>query len=144
MASRLHRAGFADGAVFHAYHGYECVISALIAARGYAVPPEGWTRLTLPSGRVVAAYPSPGGGVLDRSAHRARLLLFAELSDRSRPYARTHAVVSRFLTLGDRMNSLYYDPSADLLPQDRYTASFAMSTLSLVHRFAREVWQEIR
>src|SRR5438270_9855049 len=74
MASRLLRAGFADGAIFHTYHAYECVLSALIAAHGHPVPPEGWTTITTPSGRTVSLYPSPSGGIPDRSAHRARQL----------------------------------------------------------------------
>lgn len=44
-------AEFADGAIFHTYHAYECVLSAFIAAHNYPVPPEGWTKLTSPSGK---------------------------------------------------------------------------------------------
>src|SRR5688500_7841788 len=76
MASHLLASGFADGAVFHTYHAYECSLNALIAARGYPVPPDGLTRLTLPSGRTIRVYPSPGGGIREQSAHKARILLF--------------------------------------------------------------------
>src|SRR5947207_941429 len=81
MAALLLRSGYADGAAFHNYHAYECCLSALIAARGFDVPPEGWTRLVTPAGPVVQAYPSPGGGIQERSAHKARLLFFNELAD---------------------------------------------------------------
>jgi len=57
MASRLLDSGFADGATFHAYHAYECVLSSFIAAHGYLVPPEGWTKITRPSGKAVLVYP---------------------------------------------------------------------------------------
>jgi HEPN domain-containing protein len=30
MAARLLDSGFADGAVFHTYHAYECVLSAFV------------------------------------------------------------------------------------------------------------------
>lgn len=62
MASRLLDSGFSDGAIFHAYHAYECVLSAFITAHNYPVPPEGWTKLTSPSGKSILAYPSPRGG----------------------------------------------------------------------------------
>ena len=49
MAERLRRSDYFDGAVFHAYHAYECAISAFLAARGVSVPPshQGWLQLFL-------------------------------------------------------------------------------------------------
>ncbi len=76
MASRLLRGGFPDGAVFHAYHAYECTLSSLIASRNFAVPPEGWSTLTSPSGTTIKAYPSPLGGIRDRSAHKLDFVHF--------------------------------------------------------------------
>lgn len=61
MASRLLDSGFADGASFHAYHAYECVLSAFIAGHSYPVPPEGWTKLVTPKGKDIFNYPSPRG-----------------------------------------------------------------------------------
>jgi HEPN domain-containing protein len=52
MASRLLDSGFADGTVFHAYHAYGCVLSALIAAKGYPVPPDGKTQTISPRASV--------------------------------------------------------------------------------------------
>lgn len=143
MASLLMRAGYADGAVFHAYHAYECMLSALIAAKGYPVPPEGWTRLDLPSGRTVAAYPSPGGGIQDRSAHKARIVFFDQLADRTKPYFAAPARLSRFLTVQDRLDALYYNAAKNHLPEQRYPASFATGLLPTVRQFVRDVGIEI-
>jgi hypothetical protein len=137
-------AGFADGAVFHAYHAYECVLSAMIAAHGFPVPPAGRTRLPGPGGRTIMGYPSPGGGIVDSSGHRARIFLFDELADRARPYFATHGLLSRFLTPEDRMDSLYYDATFDQMPSEKYSHSHASGLLPTVHQFAREVWREIR
>jgi hypothetical protein len=144
MARQLLRAGFPDGAVFHAYHAYECTVSALIAAHGYAVPPEGWTKLISPTGKTIQAYPSPGGGIPEKSAHKARLVFFHELADRTKPYFATHAVLSRFMTLSDRMDALYYNAHRGQLPHQRYSRAFATGLLPDVLKFAQEVWQEIR
>lgn len=90
MAAVLLHAGFADGTVFHAYHAYECVLSAFIAAKGYPVPPEGWTTLRSPSGQTIKAYPLNPVPIQDRSAHKARLIFFDQLAERAMPCFATH------------------------------------------------------
>jgi hypothetical protein len=144
MASRLLDSGFSDGAIFHTYHAYECVLSAFIAAHNYPVPPEGWTKLASPSRKSVLAYPSPKGGIQDRSAHKARLMFFVELADTTKTYATIHSTLCRYLTLDVRMDSLYYDASLDRLPHQTYGHPFAISLIPQVHLFAHEVWKEIR
>jgi len=144
MASRLLRRGFADGAAFHAYHAFECTLSAHIAASGYEVPPEGWTRLHTPSGKTIRAYPSPGGGIQDRSAHKARLVFFDQVADRTKPYFATYSILSRFLTVDARNDALYYDAPSDLLPQQHYPRAQVAGLLPLVRQFAREMWREIQ
>ena len=143
IASRLHRAGFLDGAVFHAYHAYECVLSAFIANSGYPVPPEGWTKLKLPSGKTRWVYPSPSGYITERSAHKARIIFFDELANRTKPYCQTHARLKRFITFDDRLNALYYDASTDTLPYERYQSAIVQGLLLEVHQFAWDVRREI-
>ena len=109
------RAGFTDGAMFHTYHAYECAMSALIAAHGVPVPPS----------------------------HVGRLALFGQLLDATKPYAATQLRLSR-LTVQVRNASLYYDERNDLLPTDRPGTARVTWMLPLAHRFAREVWREIR
>ena len=144
MASRLVDSGFADGAVFHAYHAYECVLSALIAAKGYPVPPDGKTPKVSPKGHKVFGYPSPKGNFLQHGTHKVRQIFFDELADKSKPYQAQHQVLSRFITLDDRMDSLYYDTTRDQLPYEVYNHSFAAGMIPQIHLFAREVWKEIR
>ena len=115
MAERLLRSGFGDGAVFHAYHAYECAVSALIAASGVPVP----------------------------LSHGGRFALFGRLRDATKPYAMTQWRLYR-LTIQARNRSLYYDEGADQLPTDRFSTAFAEQLLPVVHQFCREVWQEIR
>jgi hypothetical protein len=143
MASRLLISGFADGATFHAYHAYECVLSSFIAGCGYPVPPEGWTKLISPK-KTIWAYPSPRGGIPDRSAHKARLAFFNELADSTKPYFLLLATLRRYLTLDVRMDSLYYDANLDRLPHNAYSHPFALGLIPEVHLFAQEVWKEIR
>lgn len=143
MAARLLRSGFADGAVFHAYHAYESALSALIAAKGYPVPPEGWGRLQLPSGRTIVAYASPLGGIQDRSAHKARIVFFDQLADQTASYHAIHTRLRRILTIQDRLDALYYNAAKDHLPEQRYDTSFATGLLSMVRQFVREVRIEI-
>lgn len=114
MAERLIRSGFADGAMFHAYHAYECAISALIAASGVAVPPS----------------------------HAGRFVLYEQLRDAAKPYATT-ANELEALTVQTRNDALYYDEANDILPADRFTVADAARLLPIVHRFAQEVWREI-
>ena len=101
MAHRLRRASYLDGAVFHAYHGFECMLSALIAGKGYPVPPRGWTSLELPSGETIQAYPSPLGAIRDRNAHTARPVFFDQLADRAQPYyTPRHDILDTYLHSG--------------------------------------------
>lgn len=115
MAERLLRSGFADGAVFHAFHAYECTVSALIAARGIPVPPN----------------------------HARRFALFQALRSAASPYATTQAGLDLF-TVATRNASLYLDGRTGLPPADQFDAAFVHRVLPIVHRFSREVWEEIR
>jgi hypothetical protein len=144
MASRLVDSSFIDGAVFHIYHAYECTVSSLIAAKGFAVPPDGKVLLTLSSGKQKKGYASPRGGITENSTHKARLILFNQLADPTKGYTRIHRSLGRFMVLGDRMDALYYDVKKDLLPHERYDRAFAVGAYSLVRQFAREVWKDIR
>lgn len=144
MASRLLDSGFPDGSVFHAYHAYECVLSALIAAKGYPVPPDGKKQMISPKGNKVFGYPSPQGNFLQQGTHKVRQIFFIELADMSKPYYAQHLVLSRYITLNDRMDSLYYDTARDQLPYQVYNQNFAVGIIPEIHLFAREVWKEIR
>ncbi len=144
MASRLMDSGFADGAVVHAYHAYECVLSAFIAAKGYPVPPDGKAQTVSPKGTKVFGYPSPQGNFLQYGTHKVRQIFFMELADKNKPYHSQHLVLSRFITLNDRMDSLYYDTTRDQLPSQVYNRNFAVGIIPQIHVFAREVWKEIR
>jgi HEPN domain-containing protein len=115
MAERLRRSGFFDGAAFHAFHAFECIASALIAARGEPVPPN----------------------------HARRFRLFSQLRDASSPYAATYASLD-LLTVPMRNASLYLDEQSGRLPSDLFHATFVDYVLPLVLQFSREVWDEIR
>ena len=66
IASRLLRAGFPDAAYFNAYHAFECAVSAVIAAKGYQVPPEG--KIKIKAGKkTIRYYPSPSGQIKEDS-----------------------------------------------------------------------------
>jgi hypothetical protein len=145
MADDLLKGGFADGAVFHTYHAYECVLSSLIAANGYEVPPNGLVTGPSPTtGRQVRLYPGPSGAIVDVSAHRLRIVLFAQLHDPSQAYASTFTTLRSFMTVDFRNNALYYDTANDRLPGQAYGAPFAGRLLSQIRQFAREVWASIR
>lgn len=139
MATRLLRDGFTDGAVFHAYHAYECLLSAFISTNGYPVPPAGKTSLRLPSGKTVKAYPSPHGAIPDLNAHKARIVFFEQLADRTNDYYTTHTVLRTFMTYQDRLDSLYFDPVSHRLPHQRYQSALVRDLLQILVRFAREV-----
>lgn len=143
MSHRLLRSGFADGAVFHAYHRFECMLSAVIAANGYPVPPRGWTSLRLPQGKTVQAYPSPSGVIEEHNAHRARFILFEELADHSKPHYASYLELRALLGYQDPLDSLYYQPSLNKLPEDQYLAPLAADLVQAVTRFALSVRAEI-
>jgi len=144
MASRLLDSGFPDGAIFHVYHAYECVLSAFIAASGCPVPPQGRVPLTTPTGKRIFVYPSPNGDIPDRGTHKARLMFFAKLADPTRSYYVRYTNLSRYLTPDDRMDSLYYDTIGNRLPHEIYNHFLASNIIHEVNLFAREVWKEIR
>jgi len=115
MAELLRRWRFFDGVVFHAYHGYECAISAYLAAAGIDVPPS----------------------------HNTRLNMFEAVLDRSGPTAEAYQQLDFFL-VPVRNQALYYQANRDLLPADRFDAVYVDLVMPLVHAFARSVWREIR
>lgn len=135
---------YPDGAFFHCYHAYECAVSALIAARGYPVPPEGRTYYINASGKKVKYYPSPARQITEPSSHKAKFLLFNDLADRTKPYFSIHSTLSRFITVVARNDALYYNETLNLLPQDRLTTSDTLSAYREVRKFALEIWKEIR
>lgn len=143
MAARLQRSGFADGVVFHVYHAYECVLSALIASKGYPVPPNGWTTMETPEGKKVSYYPAPTSPITVGSAHKARIVFFDQLADKSKDYWYTHQRLRRILTDAHRMDALYYDAATDKLPHERYKLLDTDQIRKVVGQFAREVWHQI-
>lgn len=143
MASRLLNMGFADGAFFHTYHAFECAISAVIAAKGYPVPPDGKTVIYVPRARPIQYYTAPSGQLRELSTHKVRFILFDELADHSKPYHTRYATLSRFLTNDDRNFSLYYDHNTGRLPHERYNHSYVLPLYQNVRKLTREVRPEI-
>ena len=141
MARALLRTGLADGAVFHAYHAYECTLSAVIAESGWPVPPRRAKTLSGPKG--VRIYQGPAGTFPDTGAHKARIVLFEQVADRSTAYWRRHSSLVSFLPTA-RNEALYYDDALDKLPHERYSRAWAAALLPDVHRFMRESWRVIR
>lgn len=138
MSSRLLRLGFADGSCFHTYHGFECGVSALIAAKGWPVPPVG--RQFSPRRRVY--YNGPSGQIFEPSTHKIRLILFDEVADRSKPYYATFAILKRILTNPMRNDTLYYDPVNDLVPRQQFNESFALGLYQQVRQWVRKCAQK--
>src|SRR5260370_27718961 len=93
-----------------------CVLSSLIAAKGYPVPPDGKTQSVSPQGTRVFGYPSPQGIIPQQGTHKVRQIFFMQLADKSKPYYAQHSVLSRFITLNIRIDSLYYYATQDKLP----------------------------
>lgn len=114
MATLLLRRGFADGAMFHAFHAFECGMSALIAAHGRPVPTD----------------------------HRGRFTRFEQMRESAQPYASTAQRLTR-LTVAARNDALYYDQITGLLPTDIYTTNDVDADLRLVARFVFELRREI-
>ena len=138
MSLRLLRLGFPDGSCFHTYHAFECAVSALIAAKGFPVPPDGKTYL---GGRTY--YNGPSGQIYEPSTHKIRLILFNELADKSKPYYASFTRLQRILTNPMRNDTLYYDFARDLLPAQRYGHPLALGYYNQVRRFVSEVRVEI-
>ncbi len=73
----------------------------------------------------------------------ARTVFFDELADPTKPYYINFRRLSTFLTVQDRLDSLYYDVTRNQLPEDQYAASFVAELWRTVMQFAREVRGEI-
>ncbi len=115
MAEFLRRAGYPDGAVFHAYHGYECTVSAYRASRGLRVP----------------------------TSHGARFRSFDEVLNSSRPSAAAYRQ-GDFLTVRVRNDALCFDELGDRLPSDLFDEAYLEILMPLVHQFAQTDWRKIR
>lgn len=116
MSERMLRSGFQDGALFHAFHAYECAISVLIGGYGLPVPTD----------------------------HARRFMLLNRLLSLESPHAETNAILLAVLTVQTRSKSLYFDEGTNQLPTDRFDRDFVARVLPIVHRFAREVLTKIR
>ena len=97
------------------------------------------TRTSAPSASAFIA----ARGVPVLPSHHGRLRLFARFLDPPRAYAAAYTRLG-YLTMQVRNQSLYYDEVRNLLPSDRYGRAYVDRLLPDVHRFAREVWYEIR
>jgi hypothetical protein len=80
----------------------------------------------------------------EHNAHRARRILFEELADHSKPHYANYLELRAFLKYQDRLDSLYYQPSLNLLPEELYPASLAAELVVAVTRFALSVRGDIR
>lgn len=141
ISSRLLRSGFPDSSFFHSYHAFECAVSAVIAAKGWPVPPDGKTVIYAPKRMVY--YSGPGGKIHEPSTHKAKPILFDQVADKSKPYYTTFSTLSRFLTTKARNDALYYDSTNDLLPHQYYNHSQALGCYQQVFRFVKEARAEI-
>ncbi len=141
MSLRLLRRGFADGSYFHAYHAFECAVSAVIAAKGFPVPPDG-KAYTKGAGRK-GYYNGPGGPIYEASTHKSRLILFDQVADRSKPYYGTYSTLKRILTNKVRSDTLYYDSVNDLLPWQHFNHSLTQGLYQQVRSMVSEVREEI-
>jgi hypothetical protein len=132
---------FPDGCVFHTYHAFEHCVSALIAAKGYPVPPEGRTPVVSGPRRMV--YHSPSGTLPgEQSTHKVKLELFDQLANKAKRYYGTFSSLKRFLT-PLRNHSLYYDPNNDLLPRQRFTRLDALQIYQRVRGWAKQLREDI-
>lgn len=139
MSECLLTGNFADGSCFHTYHAFECAIGAVIAAKGWRVPPDGKTYG--PSRTVF--YPGPSGDIHEPSTHKVRLVLFSEVADRTKPYYNTFSTLKRILTNPLRNNTLYYDRVRDLLPEQQFNESRSRALYEQVKKWVEDVRDEI-
>jgi len=139
MSSRLLEV-FPDGSVFHTYHAFECAVAAVIAAKGWPIPPQGSTVIYAPR-RIV--YHGPRGQLNEQSSHKAKLELFDQVADRTKPYYATFSTLKRYLTNPLRNDTLYYDSNNDLLPRQRFSRVQASGLYQQVRNWVKEVRVEI-
>ncbi len=134
--------GFYDAAVFHAYHAYECGVSAVIAANGYEVPPWGG-RASSPLGARGIEYSCRGGNVIEPSTHQARISMFNKLADHTESYYRIHERLQRYVQT-KRSESLYLDRNTGTLPHENLSTAFAEQLTTRVREFAKALWSDMR
>lgn len=138
MADHLLNVGrtiFHDGAVFHAYHAYECILNAIIAANGYLVPPDGWYRR-----RGKRYYRAPVD-FEDKGTHNARLEFARQLIKPVASYYTSYLNISTYVNTDYRNDSLYYVHNR--LPEQRFTFTDAQLFFRDVENFVDEVWRDI-
>src|SRR6266542_5468079 len=93
MSECLLTGHFPDGSCFHTYHAFECAMSAVIAAKGWRVPPDGRTY----GPRRMVYYHGPSGQINEPSTHKVRLILFDQVADKSKSYYSTFSTLKTFL-----------------------------------------------
>lgn len=119
MAVKLYDKGLADGASFHSYHAFECTASAFLAFKGSPVPPEGKAKTKI-KGKWVRHYSSPRGPITEQSTHKAKILIFEDLADKTSTYYSHYMTMSRFSnTL--RNATLYYDSITNKMPSEVFS-----------------------
>lgn len=130
---------FPDGSAFHTYHAFECAISAVIAAKGCGVPPDGKKF----GPKRLVYYQGPSGQIREPSTHKVRLILFDQLADKSKPYYGTFSTLKRILTNRLRSDTLYYDHAKDLLPEQQFDEPRAKALYEQVEKWIEDVRGEI-
>jgi hypothetical protein len=83
-------------------------------------------------------------GQSEPSTHKARILIFNNLADHTKPYFAIHSRLGRIATVQARNDALYYDPMLGQLPEEKYDNHFAGALVFEVRALAQEIWQEIR
>lgn len=130
--------GFFDGAMFHAYHAFECAISALLASYSIPIPPDG--RRESPLG---SFYKGPHTKVpAIWGAHRAKLALVSQIDT---SHMNCSILLSQLLPQirPHRNASLYYDKVSGW-PQVHYSSQdLALELGEQVDQFIRALRSDI-
>ena len=119
---------FPDGTTFHAYHAFECAVSAYIAARGRKVPP---------------LDKKSGVPVNPKSDHKRKLVLFRHLTKTSDHSNGLFTLVSRYMTTILRNDTLYHNGQTNQFPFDLHRFPSSGLWIKEVSDFVAAVDQDI-
>ena len=122
---------FPDGTTFHAYHAFECAVSAFIAAHGRDVPP-------LDKKRASGGTPHP------KSDHKRRISIFRKLTQ---PTDHSNSLFGRmapYMTSELRNDSLYHDGTTNRFPYETHRFLGVSTWVSDVEQFIYAVSDDIK
>jgi hypothetical protein len=133
---------YCDGAYFHAYHAYECMVTAILASAKMPYTREAWQYD--PATHTYYYFDYHGNRLDDRGEHYVYLMLARQIIGTTKPYSAAFDALAKHKP-NHRNQAIDYRFGYLKLPHDQapYRCEAVRHYVRQVQQFIEEVWRDL-